>query len=134
MSFRDYIRYLGEINDTSGFTPGYHGPHPEYWDGDPDQPMDPFAKIADVTVQKVVTEREVATHLEQGFIFKAQLQNGTVIVETKIKAADIAALASENIVNFANTQIEAATAQLTKQALAKIDVAASSQDPILPSR
>jgi hypothetical protein len=129
MSLRDYMRYLGAIDKTGG----YHGKHPSYWDGDPNQPMQPDLKIADTIVQTVITEREVGAHLEKGFIFKAQLQNGTVIVEKTIPAAKIKALADENIRNFANTQIEAATAQLTKQALTKIGAAASSVDPIPPA-
>jgi hypothetical protein len=88
----------------------------------------------DIVVHKVIEEREVAAHLEKGFIFKHQLHNGSVIVETTISAAKIEALADENIRKFADTQIEAATLQLTKQALTKIDAAASSQDPIPPAQ
>jgi hypothetical protein len=99
---------------------------------DPEDP--PRREINNAIVQRAISEKEVEAYLEKGFTFKAQLQNGMVIVETTIKAADIAALASENVANFAKTQVTAATEQLTKKVLAKIDVVASSQDPILPSR
>jgi hypothetical protein len=100
---------------------------------DPDNP--PRKEITDTVVQKAITESEVAAHLAKGAIFVAQLQNGTVIVETTIPTAKINALAAENIANMARGQIDAATVQLTKQAFAgnaRLDIVGSSQDPIIP--
>jgi hypothetical protein len=89
MLIKDITHNLNATTSSGSF--GGKKAHPEWYDGTPGAPGLPEFTV----VQKVITEREVATHLEKGFTFKAQLQNGTVIVETTIKAADIIALASE---------------------------------------
>jgi hypothetical protein len=94
------------------------------------EPIPDFA-IKDTVVQRAIAEKEVVTYLEKGFTFKAQLQNGTVIVETTIPAADIAVLTAENMANMAKKQIDAAITQLTNEVFAG-NIAGSSQDPIIP--
>jgi hypothetical protein len=77
----------------------------------------PRLAVKDTLVQKAIAEREVASHLERGFQFVAQLQNGTVIVQQKITAEEIATAVTGQIATTTKEQITLATEQLRKQVL-----------------
>jgi hypothetical protein len=109
---------------------GLSGPAP-----DDDDPLGPqYHGIKDAVIQRVITERELGAHLAQGFIYVDQLQGGSVVVQTTIKAADIEALVVEKLAVEVKDQVQLATEQLMKQVLNAVDVKSSSQDPIIPSQ
>jgi len=80
-------------------------------------------------LQKVIPEKEIGRYLNEGWVFKIQLQSGDVIVEKSIDVEGIAQAAFEeaNKQIAAQTDVEKVTEKVMEQAKQQIEEAVLSE-------